>query len=297
LIETKARHRRGIPAVILTLAVAAQGGGAALAQMPGVQIQAPGDPVQQNMPRSWYRNFDYGIEIDGQMQQDIGLFQVVGKPYMLVYGPGMEKAWVLSMRPKNEVRSVRTGAITVKNDIEVILAESDFLAEQPSPWANDGQTAVVFYGGSSRIRIARVPELVGEISTEAIFETNPLYRRGMEQYTPDQSAIAKLKEVSGHYLIEVWFGSWCPHCQRVVPRFLKVVQAAGNPNVEVLYHAVPRQFGTYQPAVQKEVNGLPTFIIMKDGREFTRFKGAGAPKSIEAEMAEILNSPTRPTGR
>ena len=111
------------------------------------------------------------------------------------------------------------------------------------------------------------------------------------------SAVSKLKQVDGHYRIEVWFGSWCPHCQRVVPRFLKVMQAVGNPNVEVLYHAVPRQFGSYQPAVQKEVNGLPTFIIMKDGREFTRFKGSGTPKSLEAEMADLIASTTRASSR
>lgn len=290
-------RRVGVPSALLViLTQAVLWPGAALAQTPGVQIQPPGTPMQQNMPRTWYRNFDYGVEIDGEHMPDVGLYQVVGKPFMLIYGPEMEQGWVLSMRPK-EVRPVSSGAITVKNDLEVVLAESAFNDASPSPWANDGATAVVFYGASQRIRIARVPALVGETTVEAIFETNPLYRRGMEMYTPDQRAISKLKQVSTPFRIEVWFGSWCPHCQRVVPRFLKVMQAASNPNVEVVYHGVPRQFSDYEPAVRKEVRGLPTFIVMKDGREVDRFKGSGQKQSMEAELAELLGAGTQPSSR
>jgi thiol-disulfide isomerase/thioredoxin len=292
----RARRRDGAFALLLAVVMIAAGSAGLRAQTPGVRIQQPGNPVQQNMPRSWYRNYDYGVEIDGQRREEVGLYQVVGKPYMLIYGPEMARAWVLSLRPK-EVRPVETGAITVKNDIEVVLAESAFAAASPSPWANDGPTAVVFYGGSNRIRVARVPALVGEITMEDIFEVNPLYRRGKEEYDPDASAVATLKEISTQYEIEVWFGSWCPHCQRVVPRFMKVMQAVDNPNMKVVYHGVPRQFADYQPARQRDVSGLPTFIVMKNGREFTRLKGGGHGQSLEAEMAEMLASSTRPSGR
>lgn len=296
MTQTRARRRGGVTALLLAVVTAAAGITSLRGQSPGVQIEQPGSSMQENMPRSWYRNYDYGVEIGGQHSEEVGLYQVVGKPYMLIYGPGLDQAWVLSMRPK-EVRPVKEGAITVKNDDEVVLAESAFAGASPSPWANDGPTAVVFYGGSTRVRIARVPPLVGETTVEAIFETNPLYRRGKEQYEPEAAAVAKLKEVGAGYEIEVWFGSWCPHCQRVVPRFMKVMQEVDNPNVTVTYHGVPRQFGNYEPARQRDVNGLPTFIVLKNGREYSRFKGGGQGQSLEAEMAEILTSSARPSGR
>ena len=295
--DPEARPRVGASAVLIALLLALAGAEPAGAQTPGVTInnKPPADPIQQNMPRSWYRNYDYGVEIDGKISESVGLFQIVGKPLMLIYGPGMAKGWVLSMNPK-EVRPVDSGAITVKGDLELVLAESAFMAAPPSPWANDGPTAVVFYGDRARIRVARVPDVVGETTPEAICENNPMYRRGMEHYTPEAAAVDRLKKVSSPYTIEVWFGSWCPHCQRVVPRLMKVLEAVSNPNVAVLYHGVPRQFGEYQPAMKKDVSGLPTFIVMRNGREYTRFKGGGEKQSIEAELAEILAGSTAPAG-
>jgi len=261
-----------------------------LAQSHGAAIEPPGagTPVQENEPRSWFRNYDYGVEIDGSRKPDIGLFQVVGKPYMLIYGPELDPSWVLTLREK-EVRPVMPTEITIKSDMEVVLAESAFLRTSPAPWAYDGETAVVFYGGPKRFRVARVPPVVGETTVEQIYEINPLYKKGMEKYVPDQSAIARLKKVANPFQIEVWFGSWCPHCQRVVPRFLKVMEATANPNVRAVYHGVPRDFTSYQPAKEREVEGLPTFIVLKDGREYRRFRGGGEKASLEAELADLLS--------
>jgi thiol-disulfide isomerase/thioredoxin len=285
--KLEAGFQAGAAALVLAALMAAIPSGDARAQDPRVTIGSPVTPLQENLPRSWYRNYDYGVQIDGLQNPDVGLFQVVGKPYMLVYGSGIEPAYVISLKPQ-EVRPVRSAEITVKTDMEVVLAEVSFLSTSPSPWANDGPAAIVFYGGNQRIRVARVPALVGETTLEELFTKHPLYRRGMDKYTPKQGAIARLKQVSQPVRIEVWFGSWCSHCQRVVPRFLKVMQAAGNPNVEIVYHGVPRQFGDYQPTTEKQVRGLPTFIFMRDGKEFTRIRGGGMKRSVEEELADIL---------
>ncbi|HXI04569.1 MAG TPA: thioredoxin family protein [Candidatus Saccharimonadales bacterium] len=281
--------RLALPVLVLAVMLPVLGPSSAGAQTPGAAAGGPGSgsPVQENMPRSWYRNYEYGVEVDGKRDPDIGLFQIVGKPYMLIYGPDLKKGFVLSTRP-NEVRVVDRSAITEKNDVEVVLAESSFMGVQPTPWGNDGPAAVVFYDGSRRIRVSRVPPLVGETTLDAIYEQNPMYKRGMEKYSPIQSAIARIKQVKTPYVIEVWFGSWCPHCLRIVPRFIKVMDAASNPNLQVVYHAVPHDFGTYAPAVSKDIQAIPTFIVMKGGREYKRFQGTGDEVTLEEELANVL---------
>ncbi len=292
MMKVRAAVLTGAPSLLLVVVLLVSAGAGPLAQSPGVVIQPPraGGPLQENEPRSWFRNYDYGVEIDGRREPGVGLYQVVGKPYMLLFGPGLETPWVLTLREK-EVRPVKASEITIRSEMEVVLAESSFLSAAPEPWVYDGETAVVFYCGSPkrRVRVARVPPVEGETTVEHLYEVNPLYKMGKDKYVPDQSAIARLKKVASPYLIEVWFGSWCPHCQRVVPRFIKVMEATANPNVQVVYHGVPRDFTSYKPAQAREVEGLPTFIVLKNGREYRRLRGAGEKVSLEEELADLLS--------
>jgi thiol-disulfide isomerase/thioredoxin len=173
-----------------------------------------------------------------------------------------------------------------------MLAKASFTESSPIPWMQDGP-AVIFYAGKSRYRIARVPPIVGVTNQEEIFGHDPMYRREMEEYEPDLGAVSALQQVGSKAIVEVWFGSWCPHCRKMVPRFQK---AAANPNLEVLYHAVPRQFGDYDPARERNVKGLPTFIFLRNGKEFGRIRGGGESAPLETELARILSTASLPAG-
>jgi hypothetical protein len=58
------------------------------------QGSGSGVPLRENMPRSWYRNFDYGIEVNGSLSPEIGLYQFVGERLMLIFGPGLETGYI-----------------------------------------------------------------------------------------------------------------------------------------------------------------------------------------------------------
>lgn len=253
--------------------------------------QGGGMPLQENLPKSWYRNYDYGVEVNGDLNPDVGLFQVAGEKLMLVYGPALDSGYVLSFVPK-VVRPVSKAQVTSKSDLEVLLPPAAVESGQPIPWMQDGPTAVIFYAGPNRYKILRVPPIVGTTTVEEIFKHNPIYKRGREEYVPKASAVSALKAVQERTTIEVWFGSWCPHCQRVVPRFMKTIQAAGNPSLDVVYEGVPREFGNYDPAVKKQVAALPTFIFLRNGKEFARMGGPTGVEVVEDEMARILGVAT-----
>lgn len=256
---------------------------------------ASGAPLETNMPRSWFRNYDYGVEIDGKVLPDAGLYQLIGKPFMLVFGPVLDAAYVWSADPR-VVRAIRRDQVTLKGDDEVMLAESSFAASSPIPWMQDGPEAVVFFAGQQRVKILRVPPILGPTSAEEIVRQLPAYRRGMDEYTPNAGAVTAIRGVSKKIALEVWFGSWCPHCRAVVPRFLKVMQAAANTNLSISFQGVPREFGTYTPALAKDVKGLPTFIFMKDGKEIGRIRGEPPSGTLEEEIARILRGDSKGVG-
>jgi thiol-disulfide isomerase/thioredoxin len=267
-----------------------------LVPAPEVLAQS-GSPLQNNLPRSWFRNFDYGIHVDDALKSGVGLYQVVGERLMLIYGPELERAFVLQFNPR-VVRPVPKSLITIKGDLEVVLPGAAYQGAQPIPWMQDEtKTAVLFYADQKKFKVGRVPPLVGTTNIAEIFNHNPLYKRGMDEYRPNADAVSALKGVTSKAVIEVWFGSWCPHCQQVVPRFLKALQAAGNPNIDVVYHGVPRDFGKYDPARSKNVNGLPTFIFMRNGKEFGRLGGRDTEGVIESRMATLLGSPGTAGGK
>jgi thiol-disulfide isomerase/thioredoxin len=257
----------------------------------GAQTSGSSLPLQENLPRSWYRNYDYRIEVDGRVSSDAGLYLMVGKPYMLIYGSSLDNAFVLSTNEPKVVRPVKKDQITTKSDLEVVLPESSFTAATPIPWMQDGPTAAIFYAGQRRFRIGRLDPIVGPTTYQDIVNYSPVWKIGMDQYTPDANDVAWLRSYREKVTIEVWFGSWCPHCQQVLPMFFKALQAAANPNIEVTYYGVPREFGNYTPAVQKDVKGLPTLIFLKGGRELGRIRGGPEKGPFEAEVVRILKTP------
>ncbi|MBI3448393.1 MAG: thioredoxin family protein [Acidobacteria bacterium] len=261
-------------------------GSPACAQAP-TNAAASGAPLEENMPRSWFRNYDYGLEIDGKVLPEAGLYQMIGKPYMLVFGPVLDSAFVWSADPR-VVRSVGKDKVTPKGEDELMLAESSFAAAAPIPWMQDGPEAVVFYAGQKRFKILRVPPIIGPTSADEMLKLLPAYRKGRDEYLPEPGAVAALKNVRKKVEIEVWFGSWCPHCRAVVPRFLKTIQEAANTHLAVSFYGVPREFGSYAPSTARDVKGLPTFILTQDGKELGRVRGEPASGSLEAELARIV---------
>lgn len=288
------RHGRTAAALLVGAAVlnTLGTGPASARQAPST---AAAGPLQENAPRSWYRNYDYGVEVDGQSMPDAGLYTLLGKPYMLVFAPMLDTAYVLTTEPK-VVRPVRRDQVTPRSEVEVVLAETSFADAAPIPWRQDGDTAVVFYAAQRRFKVARVPPLLGRTTLEALFGHSPVWKRGMEAYRPSPEAVASLRQAQEPVTVEVWFGSWCPHCQHVVPMFLKIVQAAANPKIQIEYYGVPREFGTYAPAVEKGIKGLPTFIFVKGGKEIGRIRGGPSQGTLEEEMGRILGVVTTARG-
>lgn len=285
------RHRRSGSRALNPFSAAAAALAILLPAAPAC-AQAPTDassgaPLQENMPHSWFRNYDYGVELDGKVLPEAGLYQMIGKPFMLVFGSVLDTAYVWSADPR-VVRPIRREQVTSKGEDEVMVAEASFAAATPIPWMQDGPEAVIFYAGQRRYKILRVPPIIGPTTPDDILRQLPAYRKGMDEYRPALESVSALKGVRQKVTVEVWFGSWCPHCRVVVPRFLKVMQAAANTNIAVAYHGVPHEFGTYTPAMAKDVKGLPTFIFTKDGKELGRIRGEPPTGTLEEEIARIL---------
>ena len=92
-------------------------------------------------------------------------------------------------------------------------------------------------------------------------------------------------------IIEVVFGSWCPACKQTVPRFMKSMSAAGNPNLGVSYTGVPTPpFSEYPAVKEKDIRGVPTFIVYAGQAEIGRISSIPGNSSVEHELVAILTA-------
>ena len=110
----------------------------------------------------------------------------------------------------------------------------------------------------------------------------------MEDYTPTPGDLFYLSGFTDPIRVQVFFGSWCPHCRVMVPRFLKLIQTAGNSNLQVTLTGVPSPFTDYPPAKEKQVKGVPTFIVYSGDKEIGRIGVFEGDSSVEHELVKIL---------
>lgn len=147
---------------------------------------------------------------------------------------------------------------------------------------------IVFYNFDDRVRIFRRPPIVGPTTIEEVL-THPAYLSGMNAYVPSRSALGIFREFDKPAVIEVFFGSWCPHCKRIVPMFMKTVSEVDNPNIGVSYIGVPPPpFADFKPAKEKDILGVPAFIVSVGGLEVGRVDRIPSGSTVEDELAKIL---------
>jgi len=136
------------------------------------------------------------------------------------------------------------------------------------------------------------PPLLGDRTLNELLEALPEYRRDAARYTPDAGALEKLRRVKQPTELLVFFGSWCPHCARAVPRLLRVLQDVQGTPIAATFHGVPH--GGSDPLMEDlRVTGLPTVIIRRSSKEVARMEGEewGAPEKNLVALLATLGGP------
>lgn len=255
----------------------------------GVTLQAQTrQPVRPEAgPRTWAENFTYRVEIDGAVSTGARLFTASGRPSLLIVAPEMKQPLVIQIDGrevlKTQTAEIQPGPVPT----QVLLADSA-IQGPPDPFTRDGD-AVVFFDEGRRVRIAPRPPIVGPITVEEVLRQLPIYRKGMDEYEGSLSDVSYLKGYKKTVEVRVFFGSWCPHCRVLVPMFLKAMEQAANPNIQVSLVGMPMPPFTEFPAAKEfKIDGVPTFVVFSGGREVGRFSSFPGDSRVEHEVVKIL---------
>lgn len=115
------------------------------------------------------------------------------------------------------------------------------------------------------------------------------YQEEYKTYSLDAVSVEKIKELKKGVEIVTVMGSWCYDSQTQVPRFYKIIDAAGIRDSKLKLIAVDRaKTGGETDISGLDIQRVPTFIFYKKGREIGRIVESPT-SSLEKDILLILS--------
>lgn len=116
------------------------------------------------------------------------------------------------------------------------------------------------------------------------------YGPGQGGYSPDTATLNAFERAKGKYQLVIFGGTWCEDTQFILPKFFKLQEKSGFPDDAITMFGVNRaktSLGNITKAFN--ITLVPTFIVMKDGKEIGRVVEYGKTGKWDKEIAALLN--------
>lgn len=108
-------------------------------------------------------------------------------------------------------------------------------------------------------------------------------------YVPDASALQAFKLQKDSINIIAFGGTWCGDTKYLLPKFLALADAAGVPENRITIIGVDHSKKTIEHLSEAfNIVNVPTFIIMKNGKEVGRVVEYGHTGVFDRELGEIV---------
>ena len=117
------------------------------------------------------------------------------------------------------------------------------------------------------------------------------FKKNMQYGTTNAAAIDAFKKNAAKFKVIVFFGTWCEDSQNLVPIFFRLVDKSGYSEENITLVGVDRAKTTLDNLhTTYNIVNVPTFIIMKDGKEVGRIVEYGKYGEIDKELGEMVSS-------
>jgi len=237
-------------------------------------------------------NYDFCVEVDGKYPPDATFFTADVRGKFLVDIPSNGSGLLIDLPARKAValtsdliaRDQAPGIMKVKNPIPAGAASYALSIEGP---------VLRFQTDTSKVRVLKVldrPPVVGPITLDALFSDRAEYREAARLYNPEKTAIDSIRQSKKTLEVEAFFATWCQHCKIYMPRFLRVMKDASNPNIKLTLIGVPKNFGLEKgPWEGKGIQSIPVITVRYQGKDVTRL-GTHETAIPEAELAGIISA-------
>lgn len=116
------------------------------------------------------------------------------------------------------------------------------------------------------------------------------YAANQKGYTPEAGAVKALSANKDSINIIVFGGTWCGDTRSLLPKFFSLTDAAGFSQDRITMLGVDRSKKTQHHLTEAfGIVNVPTFIIMKNGKEVGRVVEYGRTGMFDKELGEIIS--------
>ncbi|MBY0480682.1 MAG: thioredoxin family protein [Chitinophagaceae bacterium] len=154
--------------------------------------------------------------------------------------------------------------------------------------------------GSSKLSVGKdyiiIPDdrskiLSGKINRSLIENDTSFawFKKNIQYGEADASAVAAIQKNAQKFNLVVVTGTWCQDSWNLLPKFYRLLAAAGYPESKLLLIGVDRKKLAYKNLqTPYHILNTPTFIVMQNGKEMGRVVEYGKTGYMEKELGEII---------
>ncbi len=115
------------------------------------------------------------------------------------------------------------------------------------------------------------------------------FAEGEKVYNPSPEAVKTVKKNRDKIWFKVFMGTWCPDSHYVIPRFYKLLEAAGVDKNKASLLAVDRSKVDKAKITEGlKVTNVPTIIVYQFDTELGRVVEYGTTGRFDTELADII---------
>ncbi len=120
------------------------------------------------------------------------------------------------------------------------------------------------------------------------------FAKNQSGYVPDLSALQALRAGKDSISIIAFGGTWCGDTKNILPKFYLLADAAGLSPDQITLIGVDHNKKTIQHLSEAfNITNVPTFIVMKNGKEVGRVVEYGHYGMFDKELGEIVSGKSR----
>jgi thiol-disulfide isomerase/thioredoxin len=148
---------------------------------------------------------------------------------------------------------------------------------------------------AGKVLVTQHQSTAGPMTVEELYETAPVWRAIADHYQPDAALVQRLRSIDAPVKLEVVLATWCGDSRQHVPRLLKSISEAANPNITVELIGIDSDF--HQPmavVAGRNITNVPTVIVTREGRELGRMNETPASATVEEDICDIVAGTPKP---
>lgn len=242
----------------------------------GVLLSLAPARAQMIPPHPRLRDFEpmgeYVLQVGGVVLPDVQMFRSdKAGSVMLLTGRSLRSS-LLVMPRERAVQRVAPAKVVVNPDNTGAFVLADAVLEKESDFTVEG-FEVVFTLDGKPARLKEKPYLLGLHTGGDIVAHDVTYSYRGKKYQPSPALVRALRQAVQPIRVRVFFGNWCPHCQEILPRILRVGDALAGSSLRFEYYGLPSSFGDEPEAKRMGIQGVPTGVVYRGTREVGRISG------------------------